>query len=128
MRWHRRLTVLCAGGTRLAPTETECRPTQHMKNQASDMAGYLFFTVLVCIFIHNNYCILNSALTEDSIGFAVKSERLDPHRKKERIGKPAFPFRAERKKIPMYTKLLHRYFSIKFRNPADSKSCASRHY
>ena len=47
MRWHRRLTVLCAGGTRLAPTETECRPTKHMKNQASDMAGYLLFTVLV---------------------------------------------------------------------------------
>ena len=46
MRWHRRLTVLCAGGTRLAPTETECRPTKHMKNQASDMAGYVLFIVL----------------------------------------------------------------------------------
>ena len=30
--WHVHLAVLCAGGTRLAPTETKCRPAARVKN------------------------------------------------------------------------------------------------
>ena len=32
---HVHLAVLCAGGTRLAPTETKCRPAARVKNLAA---------------------------------------------------------------------------------------------
>ncbi len=49
------MTVLCAGGTRLARTEAERRPTPQMNNQASQGASYLIFVVLVQVYAGNLY-------------------------------------------------------------------------